>query len=184
MQELFLSADHAAVTPRSTAKSRRLGQRPQRICHGLLALMRASGSVPWSVSQQVPSSTLLCERRRVAELEGAEEANERARALLAEQRGKLAEAREFLTDRQESIAALQQQLAAKDAQVRTPGGGCTAAHEWAVIYPLSIRASSLAAELECFGPRFPNVSHGRHLETYIDDPPHRVKPLYHVLTTW
>ena len=58
---------------------------------------------------------VLC--RRAAELEGAEEANERARALLAEQRGKLAEAREFLQDRQESIAALQAQLAVKDAQV-------------------------------------------------------------------
>ena len=58
--------------------------------------------------------------RRAAELEGAEEANERARALLAEQRSKLAEAREFLQDRQESIAALQAQLATKDAQV----GGC------------------------------------------------------------
>ncbi len=56
-------------------------------------------------------------RRRAAELKGAEEANERARALLAEQRGKLAEAREFLQDRQESIAALQAQLAVKDAQV-------------------------------------------------------------------
>ena len=56
-------------------------------------------------------------RRRLAELEGAEEANERARALLTEQRRKLAEAREFLQDRQESIAALQAQLAVKDAQV-------------------------------------------------------------------
>ncbi len=68
-------------------------------------------------ASQAPLNTWGAICRRVVELEGAEEANERARALLAEQRGKLAEAREFLQDRQESIAALQAQLAVKDAQV-------------------------------------------------------------------
>ena len=56
-------------------------------------------------------------RRRIAELEGEEEAHRTTRALLAEHGAKLAEAREFLADRQDAIQDLQQQLAQKDAQV-------------------------------------------------------------------
>lgn len=59
--------------------------------------------------------------RRVCELAGYQEANERARVLLAEHKAKLAEAREFLADRQDAIQGLQAQLAQKDAQAS--GGG-------------------------------------------------------------
>ena len=52
----------------------------------------------------------------MCELAGYQEANERARALLAEHKAKLAEAREFLADRQEAIQGLQTQLTQKDAQ--------------------------------------------------------------------
>ena len=64
----------------------------------------------------------------MCELAGYQEANERARVLLAEHKAKLAEAREFLADRQDAIQGLQAQLAQKDAQA----SGLTAA-PWAAL---------------------------------------------------